>query len=749
MAASNYERVGRLMELLRSGLRPFVEREYEARYGRDWRAEAAQVLRTDREWPGQNGEVHYDVQALLGLMMHRWMEVFANVLGRAERNYVGELREFRNQWAHQQAFSTDDTARAFDTAERLLLAISAPEAPEVGRQKQELARLRYEEQARKEIRKSSAAPTEGQPKAGLRPWREVVTPHPDVASGRYQDAEFAADLAQVHRGEGSDEYRDPGEFFQRTYLTEGLRHLLVGALRRLSGNGGDPVVELQTNFGGGKTHSMLALYHLFSGISASGLAGLEPVLQEAGVSQPPEARRAVLVGTALSPGQSHRKPDGTEIRTLWGELAYQIGGRDAYGLVAEADRVGISPGSDVLAELFAIFHPCLILIDEWIAYVRMLYGVNGMPAGSFDANLTFAQSLTEAARRAPQTLVVASIPTSDIEVGGEGGREALARIRNTFGRMESTWRPATSEEGFEIVRRRLFQPIPADAFASRDAVARAFGELYRDQSNEFPSNCREASYERRIRDAYPIHPELFDRLYQDWSSLDKFQRTRGVLRLMAAVIHELWNRQDSNLLILPGTIPIDAAPIRDELTRYMDDPWAPVIDKDVDGPQSLPLRLDQDNPNLGRYSACRRVARGIYLGSAPTFHTASRGLEDRQVRLGCVQPGESIPIFGDALRRLSDQATHLYVEGKRYWLSTQPSLNRLAEDRALQQKRDDVIEEIERRLREEQKTRGDFARVHACPASSADVPDDREARLVILRPESPHVARDKESVARK
>jgi predicted AAA+ superfamily ATPase len=749
MATSNHERIGRLMELLRNGLKPFVEREYEARYGKNWGTEAAQVLRSERDWPGQNGDSPIDVQALLTLMQNRWMEVFANVLGRAERSYVGELREYRNQWAHQQAFSADDTYRAFDTAERLLLSISAPEAQEVGKQKHELARVRFEEQTRKELRKSSATPTEGQPKAGLRPWREIVTPHPDVAAGRYQQAEFAADLAQVHQGEGTDEYRDPAEFFRRTFVTDGLRRLLLSALLRLAGNGGDPVVELQTNFGGGKTHSMLALYHLFSGVRASDLAGVESVLRDADVSQPPEARRAVLVGTAISPGQPHRKADGTEIHTLWGELAYQIGGRDGYSLVAEADRRGASPGSDVLAQLFGTFYPCLILIDEWVAFVRQLYGVSGMPAGSFDANLTFAQALTEAARRSPQTLVVASIPSSDIEVGGEAGREALARIRNTFGRMESTWRPATSEESFEIVRRRLFQSVrDPDAFAARDAVARAFGELYRGQAGDFPTPCREVAYEQRIRDAYPIHPELFDRLYQDWSSLDKFQRTRGVLRLMAAVIYELWNRQDANLLILPGTVPMDAAPVRDELTRYMEDPWAPVIDKDVDGPYSLPLRLDGENPNLGRFSACRRVARSIYLGSAPTFHTAHRGLEDRQIRLGCVQPGEGVPIFGDALRRLSDQATHLYVDGKRYWLSTQPSLNRLAEDRALQQSEDAVIEEIEKRLREEGKTRGDFARVHACPPSGADVPDERDTRLVILRPEFCHSAKDQTSPAR-
>ena len=127
------------------------------------------------------------------------------------------------------------------------------------------------------------------------------------------------------------------------------------------------------------------------------------------------------------------------------------------------------------------------------------------------------------------------------------GPAALARLKNAIGRVESSWRPASPDEGFEIVRRRLFQPLTGDQFIARDAVARAFSELYGSQQQEFPPECREANYERRIKMAYPIHPELFDRLYNDWSTLDKFQRTRGVLRLMAAVIHSLWERQRQQL----------------------------------------------------------------------------------------------------------------------------------------------------------------------------------------------------------
>ncbi len=270
MAVTNRDRIAQMLELVQTGLTPFVEREMKAEYKGAWIKQASYSLRDfDPDDP------HFDASALLILMTEQWRDVFGKTLGHAERSLVSELRNVRNDWAHQRQFSTDDTYRALDSGARLLSAISAPEAQTLDRMRQELLRLRFEEQMRSEQRKASAAPIEGQPSSGLRPWRELATPHPDVASGRYQQAEFAADLWQVYMGEGAGEYSDPVEFFSRTFLTDGLYRLLVEALRRVNGLGGNPIVQLQTNFGGGKTHSMLALYHLFSGVEASRLAGLE------------------------------------------------------------------------------------------------------------------------------------------------------------------------------------------------------------------------------------------------------------------------------------------------------------------------------------------------------------------------------------------------------------------------------------------------------------------------------------------
>lgn len=749
MAQSNHQQVGAGLQLLAQGLRPFVERELRAKYGDGWLARGLGGSAGASVGRDTNPD---DPSILLRLLWDNWRPVFEQKLSRGDRNYVSEARDIRNRWAHNEGFPTADAERALDTIHRVLLAVSAgDEAIEVERLRQSLLRLKLEEQARATRRQaaaSSPAPTEAS-STGLPTWRQVAEPHDDVARGEFEMAQYAADLHQVWRGDAEAEYGNPQEFFRRTYITEGLRDLLVTATKRFNGRGGDPVIKLQTNFGGGKTHSLIALYHLASGQPAISLPGVEQMLADAKLGLPDEpVRRAVLVGQQINPAKASTKPDGIEVRTIWGELAWQLGGADGYALVAEADAAGVNPG-EALTELFRMCAPCLVLIDEWVAYARNLYGVSGLPSGSFDAQFSFAQALTDAARSVPKALVVATIPASDIEVGGEGGRLALERLENVIGRMEATWRTASTEESFEIVRRRLFKDLSAEQAGQRDAVVKAFVGQYRNQPGEFPFECKEADYERRMQAAYPIHPELFDRLFGDWSELERFQRTRGVLRLMAKVIHSLWMRQDPNLLIMPGAIPVHDNDVAGELTRYLDDGWRPVIETDVDGANSLPFRLDSENAaTFGKFSAARRIARTVYFGSAPTRPAATRGLDDRHVKLGCVQPGERPALFGDALRRLSDQATYLYRDGARYWYALTPTVTRLAQDRAASHfDLDRVDDEIRKRLDGARGAPGQFARVHT-PRTPGDVPDEDAARLVILGPEHTYDPKSDETTGR-
>lgn len=757
MATSNRDRVGRGFELLAEGLGPWVDDQMRDHSGNaDWfAAYTAQVQR-----PGQEMTLA-DPKVQLEVIDHFWHPVFRKTLGRSERSIVFLLRDIRNRWAHNATFGPDEAYRALDGVELLLRAASAgPQAAQAQRLKDEIMRDRYAEQEKRSAAAGSA-PITSQPVAGLPSWRDVVTPHHDVATGRFQQAEFAADLGQVVRGEGAPEYVDPVEFFRRTYLTHGLRDLLTQAAQRVTRRGGAPVIDLQTTFGGGKTHSMLALWHLFSGCPLDDLPSeVRDVVSTAAGASLPAVNRAAVVGTDLQVDRENTDGGRPGIRTMWGEIAWQLGGAEGYAVVADADRSSTSPGGS-LTELFRRYAPCVVLIDEWIAYARQLFGRDNLRGGSFDTHFTFAQTLTEAARAVDGVLVVVSIPASEArpgagddegvsawEVGGYGGREALRRLKHVVGRMESAWRAASAEESFEIVRRRIFEPLTPHGEQQRDAVVRAFGDLYRASPGDFPRESRDPGYARRFASAYPIHPELFDRLYEDWSTLDRFQRTRGVLRLMAAVVHSLWARQDHAPVILPASIPLDDPVVRTELTRYLDPEWEPIIDTDVDGPASLPVKLDTEVTNLGRYSAARRVARTVFLGSAPTLRSANQGVEASRVRLGCALPGEAVATYGDALNRLASRATYLYAAGGRYWYGTQPGVTRLAAEiaeRLLAHDRDAVHQQIERRLHGGD--RGAFAAVHVAPRSGADVPDDGEVRLVVLAPRSAHIARSEESEA--
>ncbi|WP_376797417.1 Swt1 family HEPN domain-containing protein [Thermogemmatispora sp.] len=750
MARTNHEYVGLALTLLRDGLKPFVERQMEAVYGSTWSYQAAQSL--NREHLSGNKDHLADVQALLVIIWDHWKDVFQEVLGYRERALVSELRQTRNEWAHQAYLSTDDAYRAFDSAQRLLEAISAhSEAKTCEEMKHEIMRQRYEDQLRRQARQQSNAPDSSF--TGLLPWREVIQPRQDVIDSGSGAAEFAANLATVHSGQGPFEYRDPREFFQRTYLTEGLRWLLLNALRRLSDKGGDPIINLQTNFGGGKTHSLLALYHLFSGRPASELVGVETLLAEARLDKLPSVQRAVLVGHAISPGEITVKPDGCRVHTLWGELAWQLLGKDGYERVADLDRQGISPSSGTLSEILSAAAPCLILIDEWVVHLRQLYKPSNLPAGTFDANLSFAQALSEAVSSTSKAMLVTSLPASDSEAGGEGGQEALRRLKMILWRLESPWHPASVEESFEIVRRRLFQDLSnPKQFSARDFAARTFARLYQEHQT-LPSYCRENGYEERIKRAYPIHPELFDRLYGTWSSLEGFQRTRGVLRLMAQVVRTLWIRGDSHPLIMPGTLPLDEPLVQDELLRNLTDNWRPIIDKDIDGIHALATQLDAEYPNLGQHAACRRVARTIYIGTAPSQSSPNRGLTEGEIQLGSLLPRENISILSDALHHLSNRSTHLWSDGQRYWYDTHVSITRLASERAARLPEAEVEAEIERRLRtllSPSIPKGSFSRVHPCPSQSSDVPDINEGvRLVILRPDSPYTTSNEESKAYK
>lgn len=756
MATSNRDRIGKMFELLAPALDDFISWSVAPQLpdGADW---AALVAMKDKKKGIEGKEYHrLDPHVQLRMLTENiphnlkagWYP-FDDAIGRVGQGYSKELREARNDWAHNKSFSDDDAYRCLDTAERLLAAIGAPSAAdEVKAIRMGLRRLTADKDDKKVLRSLAVTPES----AGLRPWREVLQPHEDVATGNFQAAEFAADLYKVAATDDAGrDYVEPVQFFARTYLTEGLRDLIDRAVRRLAGDqNASPVINLQTNFGGGKTHSMLALWHLASGTPLGDYPqDLQEVLQASQFDELEGAvRRVALVGNHISPSGSV-KSDGTQVNTIWGEMAWQLGGKEAFAMVATADADRTPPGK-ALHDLLTAYAPAVILIDEWVAYARSLVARDDLAGGTFDDQFTFAQALTEAVKGTAGVLLAISIPASESgddaapaagsaeEVGGAHGLEALKRLQNVVRRVADQWRPASPDEAYHIVRQRLFVTPDAEALASISATARGFVEMYHRYVDEFPREARDGSFEERIKQTYPIHPELFDRLYEDWSSLERFQRTRGVLRLMNTVIHALWVGEDQSPLIMPASIPIGTATVNAELTQYLQDSWKAVIDADVDGPNSEPVKIDAGKPLFGQRSLTRRLARTVFFGAAPTIGSAHKGLETQRVFLGTAVPGDVPGNFHSALAALGDRATYFYSAGGKYWYDLQANISRRAKDQAERLHVEEVYAEVAKRLAGQAKSRGSFAGVHVCPEDAADIPDLDEARLVILHPKLTH-----------
>ena len=414
--------------------------------------------------------------------------------------------------------------------------------------KQELLRIRYEETA------AQARPQGGGQDRGRAARAEAVARGhhartPTSPAARTSRPSSPPTCGQVHRGEAATSTSDPAEFFRRTYLTEGLRELLVGAVRAARRQGRRPGRRAADQLRRRQDPLDARALPPSRRAEPASLPGVEASCSRRPAStQLPQgaARRAGRHG-ALA-GQSPRSHDGTRGPHAVGRAGLAARRRGGYDARRRRRRTRHqAPASTPARAVQRSTAPCLVLIDEWVAYARQLYGDERPARRVFDANFTFAQALTEAAKRAPGARCWSpACPASEIEIGGEGGETALERLKNVFGRVESPWRPASAEEGFEIVRRRLFEPIdrPRDVRRARRGGHSLRARCTASSRASSPPECREAEYERRMKAAYPIHPELFDRLYNDWSTLDRFQRTRGVLRLMAAVIHALWERDD-------------------------------------------------------------------------------------------------------------------------------------------------------------------------------------------------------------
>ncbi len=763
--ASNRERIQVLLSLIEKGVEPYVVEKLEGFFGASWRHHA-------RLPNSLSPMADLDAYACLYALIHNWRDVFQNVLKPAARDAASAALAGRNAFSHSSSELDEKvTLRALSGGEEILSLIGAKQEAEIARQHFDalqqsmvVAKLKAEGKLKPddkvqakgssekpsapELKLTSPKASAPQPQQGdllglgggdvegLKPWRTVMPPREDVLTGRLNKDSFAANLAVVDRsyrtGGVEGAYTDPLMFFESTHLTRGLQMVLDKAGRRFVGGDAPSTIGLQTNFGGGKTHTLLALLHMAKLGDLSKSEVLSPISETLGARTLPEVRTAVFSGVDKGPDQPLDHAEGEPIGTLWGYLAWHLAGRDGLNLVRSSEEAGTNPGAEIIQKVLELTGaPSLVLLDELVVFIRQLSGER------FEAHLSFLQSLTEAASQVPNALIVGSLPESEIEAGQEQGREALRRLEKLFGRVQSAWEPAQGTETYAVVRRRLFQELDEAGERERKRTIERFRKLYRDNQSDFPAAVSKPEYLDKMMDAYPVHPMLFDILSDDWGPLEKFQRTRGVLSLIARAIYASYMDQSDEPLILPSSMRMDDPSVKGALIEPLDGAaWSSIVDGEVDGDRSLTWDMEKRRPRYGRSAIARRAARSVFLATAPG-DGAKSGMTGQELRLACTKPGEQFSVFGDALRELTERSAHLYQAEGRYWYGPKPTLNKVAQQREGDIDDEKADEAIVALLRQDGQTKGKWSRVHVAPDRALEANDERSSGLVILGPSHP------------
>ncbi|MDI9390842.1 MAG: DUF499 domain-containing protein [Synergistota bacterium] len=535
-------------------------------------------------------------------------------------------------------------------------------------------------------------------------WWQVTTPHKDIREGKLSEAIFAADLWDVFSGRAPLEYKDAATFFKKTYMTQGLKNLLENALSRLSGKGGDPVIQLQTPFGGGKTHALLALYHVIKNYDE--IKHLSPICDFQSLI-PQNAKVVVFVGT---------QPDPIGGRTPWGEIAYQLG---VYGKVKEHDEKRRSTGKEILNEVLGE-GPVLILMDELVEYA--------VKAKDFaDQISAFSHELTETVKSKDNVCLVCTLPSS--VPYGEAGERALSELQKIYGRVEAVYTPVEGIEIYEVIRKRLFEDFGDEKTIKE--VAQGYFDLYQKLGPDVPPEVREIEYRDRIEHAYPFHPELIDVLYERWGSFSTFQRTRGVLRLLAEVIADLYRRKIPSPLIHSSLVNLENQKIRTEFVKHIGNEYDSVIAADIAGKNATAPKIDKEmGSEYEKYGIASGIATSVFIYSFSGAEIKETTLP--RIRIALLREGIPPTIVGDAISKLEEELWYFHSEGKQYAFRNQPNLNRVIVSREETISDDRIREELKGYI---QKCANGALEVYLWPESASDIPDNKNLKLAIFGPE--------------
>ena len=521
----------------------------------------------------------------------------------------------------------------------------------------------------------------------IRSFHTIAVPHDDILEGRLTMDVFAADLWEVFQGRAPDEYRDPRRFFQKTYPTKGLTNLLAVVEKRLRGRGGDPVIQVQTPFGGGKTHALIAMYHR---------------------AREWNARAVVLVGTVLDANKD----------TLWGVMAEQLAGTRG-GFEGRT-----APGREALRHLLAAHQPVLILMDEVLEYAIKAAGVTVGQSNLAAQTQAFLQELTETVSTLERTCLVVTLPASILEHYDENAERLFQQMQKILGRVEKIYTPVQEHEISPVIRRRLFKRV--DEAAARHVVE---GFLrYAERENLLPPGVEPSEYRERFLASYPFLPDVVDVLYHRWGSFSSFQRTRGVLRLLSLIIDNL--SQQPLPYITLADFDLADPEIRRELLKHIGPEFDSVIAADITDTTAGARKVDQE---LG--DAYRGLRLGTRVATAVFMHSFSGGVE-RGATLGEVKRHATTlhnpaSVVAEALEHLKARLFYLQQSDGKVYFSNQPNLNRILLVREENIRPEDITDLERERLRRHM--RGHKFHVYIWPERANDIPDTPELKLIVFR----------------
>ncbi|MGL1937137.1 MAG: DUF499 domain-containing protein [Fibrobacterales bacterium] len=668
-------------------------------------------------------------------------DILRNDFGRDANNlptWLGDIAEVRHKCNHYQQLDDLDFQNAYVNMLKISKQLKMDELE---------VRLTHYQKGESNKPIKADTPKKDVNNFAMLPWFKNIEPHLDIKNGALDESIFAANLGEVAIGNGREIYQNHTIFFQKTFFTEGLKNIIKRVVKGL--NGGEEsenrVVSLQTGFGGGKTHSLISVFHIAKlGKSLQNYSYAQSIFDSSSLPTFDTAKVAVFTNRTNDPAQGRRADDGTHIRTLWGEIAYQLGGIEAYNLIRENDEQMVSP-KGTFKKVLTSYSPALVLIDELTDYCVSASGVTVGSGTLADQTISFVQELSESISETDNCVLVATLPASETEVANSpNAAQLLTSLSSRLGRVGADTKPVAEDEIYEVIRRRLFEDLGDKDVI--DSVVNSYFDLYKSFGMEMPDYASRMEYREKLKKSYPFHPELIDMFRVRWASHHDFQRTRGVLRLLAAIISDLWKRQGSlvgnNSLI--HTTDINFAnldSLSGQLKKLYGNGYDAVIDGDVSGGNSNAFRIDTDKKEYGDCNLAQGVAATILLGSFGSS-ASNKGLGIKDIKLCAIKPHSfNHNQINGVLDALESKAHYLYYQAtagsidKHYWFRTQPNINILINQAKSDISQDAIHREIISRL--ESKNNPSSA-LKLLISPSEDVPEQKQPTLIVMHPRFRH-----------